>query len=138
MPVEILEETAATPFVPSAGAAGDGVAVPTRIRIEGVDRDAFTVTVGGKTVVYTERLTVLERRQLARAMMQSDVFAPEAYGFNLVAARVRQINGEAIGFPATESHIVDILTRLGDDAAEWLFEKGNEDFVRRTTEKAKN
>ncbi len=108
------------------------------MRIDGRDREVKTAVVGGKTVVYTEFLTVSEKRKLSRAMLPNDVLALEAYGYNQVAARVRMIDGNPIGFPASDSAIEQILAELGDEAAEFLFEQGHASLSARREERAKN
>ena len=145
MPVEIDPEgavAAAEPAVPGSSAApapaGDGVPEPTTLRIEGQDRECFRVAVAGKAIVYTERLSVLERRALARAQKPEDAFAPEAAGFNQAAARVRMIDGIPTPFPSNDSQIIRILEMLGDEAAEWLYERGAHDYQERVKAKAKN
>lgn len=145
MPVDIEPEGAATAAASadtgstSAPApAGDGVPEPTTLRIEGQDRECFRVTVADKAIVYTERLSVLERRALARAQKPEDAFAPEAAGFNQVAARVRMIDGIPTPFPSNDSQIIRVLDMLGDEAAEWLYERGAHDYQERVKAKAKN
>lgn len=118
-----------------AAAAGP-TSVPSTIKINGVERDAFTTTVGGKVIVHTAKLSVLEQRKLSRAVEAADE-GKMAFIWDSVAATVRTINGDAIGFPATDGQIEAILIRLGDDAAEKLFQDYTAGFAKRMTD-AKN
>jgi hypothetical protein len=143
MPVEIEDTTSramkkTSPATEAFASVAAGVPVPTTIKIEGVVRDAMSVTIGGKHIIYTETLTVLERRALSRAMLPEDSGAPEAYGFNQAAAKVRQIDGEAIGFPANDTMIESILRELGDEAAQFLYDEGIVSFRKKMEAKAKN
>jgi hypothetical protein len=119
-------------------AANTVKSVPTKIMIEGVERDAFTTTIAGKTIVHTTGLSVLEKRKLSRATLADDHQHPDAYAYNQVAACVRSIDGVPEGFPATEDHIEMILTRLGDEVAEFLFDVRNNAFSDRLVTRAKN
>ena len=132
---------------PAAGLAAPGtdgtapaapVAVQTSIRIEGKDRPARSLTIGGRTIIYTDRLTANERRQLSRAMLPGDVEAPEAYGLNQLAAKVRNIDGAPIAFPSNDVQIGAILDEAGDDFVDWVFAESAKTFREKLEAEVKN
>jgi hypothetical protein len=133
MPFEILDPVA-EPAADPAAAPAPKVSV---LKIDGRDREVGSVTFGGKTVVYTDSLSVKERMKLSRAV-PGDVSAPEAYAFDQVAARVRSINDVPVGFPASQAEIESIIDRIGDEIAEHMMEVGNADYVKRREARAKN
>ena len=126
MDVEISLGQAASAEAPAAPAEAAAPAAPaapvtvlSAMKIDGVQRDVVRTTIGDRVIVHTRRLTVLEQKLLSRVSDPRDE-GKVAGLYNYAAATVRQIDGDAIGFPNTDAQINAIITRMGDPAAEYL------------------
>jgi hypothetical protein len=136
MAVKLHDGAQSEAVVPAV--AKDGVPVPFTFTVNGQTKDAKKVTVAGKTIVYTDFLTTVERMKISRAMLPEDTGAPEAYGFSHVAAKVRMVDDVILTFPKDQAGIEANLNAIGDDVAEWLFEEGGRAYAERRKERAKN
>ena len=95
------------------------ISTPTRFKVSGIDREAFTVTIGDKTIIHTAELSVLEQIDLSKAM--DPRLEGRAGGtFSYVICTIRMINGLAVGFPDTDKQIRAIVIQAGDEAVNYL------------------